>query len=181
MGSVPPRERPTTWGREQVPVQDVVECERSARTRPKGHHMTANPEPGFSFLAELTVHTGEPIDAGPTPLGHRRVIPITGGTVTGRIQGDVLPLGADWNLVRADGSASVDARYLVRTHDGAVLTVTNTGVLTSSGSLTSPRIEAAEGPYRWLNDAPLVGTLVPLVEDDVTVGVSLEFHLVTVS
>ncbi|MFD7136266.1 DUF3237 family protein [Streptomyces sp. NPDC059894] len=141
--------------------------------------MTANPQPEPSSVARLTVRIGEPIDAGPTPLGHRRVIPIIGGTVTGRIEGEVLPLGADWNLVRPDGTASVDARYLVRTHDGVVLTVANTGILASSGFLTSPRIEAPEGPYGWLNDALLIGTLAPLIEDDIPVGVSLEFHQMT--
>lgn len=40
-----------------------------------------------------------------------------------------MPLGADWNLVRADGSETVSARYLIRTHDGVLLSVLNEGVI----------------------------------------------------
>ena len=44
---------------------------------------------------------GEPIDVGPTPEGHRRLIPITGGTVRGpALNGRVLPGGADYQLLR---------------------------------------------------------------------------------
>lgn len=132
-------------------------------------------------IARLTVLIGEPVDAGPVPGGHRRIIPIIGGTANGpRIEGEVLPLGADWNLMRPDGIAEVSARYLVRTLDGAVLTVTNEGCLRFDGTphgVTTPRIEApADGPHAWLNDAVLVGTLTPLPD---RTGVSLEFHRAT--
>jgi hypothetical protein len=63
---------------------------------------------------------------------------------------------------------------------GVVLTVTNTGAFTAQGIVTTPRIEAPEGRYSWLNDAVLVGTLVPLLEDARPLGVSLEFHQIRV-
>lgn len=136
-----------------------------------------HPGLGLELVARLKVLVAETIDVGPTPAGDRRVIPITGGRVDGpRLHGDVLAVGADWNVVRADGVPVATARYLVRTDDGTVLTVTNTGAFTSHGTLTTPRIEAPEGPYSWLNDAVLVGTLVPLVEGDQLRGVSLQFH-----
>ena len=78
--------------------------------------------------------------------------------------------------MRGDGVPLVSARYLIRTEDGVVLTVTNTGAFTAQGTVTTPRIEAPEGPYAWLNDAVLVGTLVPLLDGDRPRGVSLEFH-----
>ncbi|MDI5980801.1 DUF3237 domain-containing protein [Amycolatopsis magusensis] len=139
------------------------------------------PDPTLTLIARLTVLIGEPVDAGPVPGGHRRIIPITGGTAEGpRIEGEVLPLGADWNLMRPDGVAEVSARYLVRTHDGVVLTITNEGSLKFDGvprGITTPRIEApADGPYAWLNDAVLVGTLTPVVDGQRPIGVSLEFH-----
>lgn len=139
-------------------------------------------EPALELVARLEVLIGEPVDVGATPAGHRRVIPITGGVARGPlITGEVLPLGADWNAVRADGVASVSARYLVRTGDGAVLTVTNEGSIPADGSagLTSPRVEApVDGPYAWLNDAVLVGTLTPLLGPGRPPAVSLEFHRV---
>lgn len=138
-----------------------------------------HPELALELVAKLKVLIAEPIDAGTTPAGHRRVIPITGGTVEGpRITGEVLGVGADWSVVRDDGVAVVTARYLIRTGDGVVLTVSNAGAFTARGIVTSPRIEAPEGPYAWLNDAVLVGTLVPLPDGARTAGVSLEFHQV---
>lgn len=136
-----------------------------------------HPGLGLELVARLQVLVADTIDVGPTPTGHRRVIPITGGRVDGpRLHGDVLAVGADWSVVRADGVPVATARYLVRTDDGTVLTVTNTGAFTSHGTLTTPRIEAPVGPYSWLNDCVLVGTLVPLVEGDRLRGVSLQFH-----
>ena len=73
--------------------------------------------------------TLEPIrDLGVTPLGRRRIIGITGGTFSGpRIAGKVLPGGADWQVIRPDGSAYLDARYTLQTDDGALIYVNNKG------------------------------------------------------
>ncbi|MEW2502278.1 DUF3237 domain-containing protein [Amycolatopsis sp. NPDC047767] len=61
-----------------------------------------------------TVHNG--------PHGERRVIDILGGTFTGeRLSGEVLPGGADFQLVRPDGVAEIDVRATLRTdHDDLV-------------------------------------------------------------
>jgi hypothetical protein len=41
---------------------------------------------------------------GQTPYGERRIINILGGTVEGpKLKGKILPGGADWQIVRADG------------------------------------------------------------------------------
>ncbi|GAA3458109.1 DUF3237 domain-containing protein [Saccharothrix longispora] len=138
-------------------------------------------EPALELVARLRVLVGEPVDAGPVPGGRRYVIPITGGSADGPlITGEVLPIGADWGLVRADGVPEVSAKYLVRTGDGTILTVTNHGTITVDGGvprgLTTPRVEAPAGPHAWLNDAVLVGTLGPLLDDGRPVGVSLAFH-----
>ena len=55
-------------------------------------------------------------DLGDTPLGRRRIIGITGGSVRRRraSRAGVLPGGADWQLIRADGVAYLDARYTLR-------------------------------------------------------------------
>lgn len=119
----------------------------------------------LTLLARVRVGIDEPLDAGRVPDGHRRVIPITTGVVEGEaISGEVVPLGADWNLVRADGSETVSARYLIRTHDGVLLSVLNEGVIADRAvgrvGVTSLRIEAPrDSAYAWLNDAVLVGRL----------------------
>ena len=76
--------------------------------------------------AEITL--APPQELGETPLGRRRVIPITGGSFRGeKLAGRVLPGGADWQLIRSDGVAELDARYTLETSDGALIYVNNFG------------------------------------------------------
>lgn len=123
-------------------------------------------------IARLRVTVGESLLAGHTAHGERRVIPITGGTVDGpEIYGEVLPLGADWNHQRADGTETVSAKYLIKTQDGVLLTVLNEGVISDGATgrlgISALTIEApTDSPYAWLNDAALVGSLV--VEEGTT-------------
>src|SRR5262245_32987272 len=79
------------------------------------------------FRAEITL--GPVQELGEAPHGRRRIIPITGGKVSGeRLSGRVLPGGADWQVIRADGVAELDARYTIETGDGALVYVANRGV-----------------------------------------------------
>lgn len=55
------------------------------------------------------------------------IIPITGGTVRGRINGEVVPGGADWCLFRNDDAFEVEARYWFRTDAGDIVDVVNLG------------------------------------------------------
>ncbi len=75
------------------------------------------PAPALEHVCDLEVSVSAPIDAGVLmglgTQGRRRIIPITGGSVTGRIQGRVLPGGADFQRVPNDTTADLDARYLI--------------------------------------------------------------------
>jgi len=44
------------------------------------------------------------------------------------LQGRVLAVGADWQILRADGTADLDARYTIQSDDGALIYVVNRGV-----------------------------------------------------
>ena len=92
--------------------------------------MPTNPSaPELRFAFELDVEVGAPLDLGQTQAGHRRIVPIAGGVVSGpRLQGSVLPVGADWQILRPDGTADLDARYTIQTGDGALIYVVNRGV-----------------------------------------------------
>ncbi|MCX7892602.1 MAG: DUF3237 domain-containing protein [Burkholderiales bacterium] len=80
-------------------------------------------------LFELRADLAEPLDFGQTPAGHRRVINIVGGEFGGeRLRGRVLPGGADWQIIRPDGVAVLDARYTLATDDGALVQVTSQGL-----------------------------------------------------
>jgi hypothetical protein len=80
------------------------------------------------LLCEVRVALGAPLELGSSLRGRRRVIPIVGGTLEGeRIRGEILPGGADWQNVYPDGMAQLEARYMVRLSDGALIDVANFG------------------------------------------------------
>lgn len=120
---------------------------------------------------------GAPQELGETPLGRRRIIPITGGTFRGdRLSGRVLPGGADWQVIRADGVADLNAHYTLETDDKALIYVQNQGYRhgpadviqrlaageTVDPSLyymrTTPRFETGAERYQWLNRIVCVAT-----------------------
>ncbi len=94
----------------------------------------ANPEPAkperpaprldFIFAARVTVDA--PLNLGDVGKGDRRIVPITGGDFSGpSLRGVVLPGGADWQVLRSDGVAELEARYTLRTDDDALIYVRN--------------------------------------------------------
>lgn len=118
---------------------------------------------------------GPLVDVGPTPLGHRRVIPVVGGVVSGALTGEVLPGGADWNLARADGSTELWARDEIRLDDGAVVSVTNTAVHAPGAApiLTTPRFDVGDAGPVHLGTGVHVGLLTPHLEEH---RVHVEIH-----
>jgi Protein of unknown function (DUF3237) len=89
----------------------------------------ANPalaEPKLDFVFEARVTVDVPLDLGDIGKGRRRVVPITGGEFSGPgLRGEIVPGGADWQILRGDGVAELEARYTLRTDDGALIGVCN--------------------------------------------------------
>lgn len=82
-------------------------------------------QPIFQIHAELAAIS----DLGRTPYGVRRIIDILGGTVSGpRLNGRVLSGGADWQIIRSDGAADIQARYTIQTDSGARILVSSEGL-----------------------------------------------------
>jgi hypothetical protein len=82
-------------------------------------------QPIFQIHAELAAIS----DLGRTPYGVRRIIDILGGTVSGpRLNGRVLPGGADWQIIRSDGAADIQARYTIQSDTGARILVSSEGL-----------------------------------------------------
>jgi hypothetical protein len=83
---------------------------------------------------------------GPTKTGTRNIIPITGGTVEGKITGKVVAAGADYqNLANP---ATIEARYLWQTSEGDVIIVWNAGTM----GLLAPIFEVrVDSKYSYLN------------------------------
>jgi hypothetical protein len=125
-------------------------------------------------VTRLVAELEPPLEWEPGPAGQRRVIGIAGGTFTGRLTGEILPGGADWQLLQPDGTAFVTARYTLRTDDGELILANSRGVRTGppeilaallSGELRDPHeyyfrtavtLEAGPGPYEWVNRAVFV-------------------------
>jgi hypothetical protein len=127
------------------------------------------PTPALSHSFTLVVELGTPIELGQGRAGHRRIIPIVGGTATGKITGNVLNHGADWQTVYADGAAHLDTRYGIETDDGAVIEVVNIGTRHGPPEVmaqlangedvgpgeyymrTAARLETGHEGYSWVN------------------------------
>ena len=127
------------------------------------------PQLEFAFSAKVTLDKLQ--DLGNTPHGHRRIIPITGGSFEGpAIKGIVKPGGADWQIVRADGVVELRAQYTIETDDGALIYITNKGYRNASAEVTkriangeivdakeyyfrtTPFFETASAKYDYLNN-----------------------------
>lgn len=129
---------------------------------------TEIPAPGLEFAMQIHADVGEMIQVGPAADGTRTHFTLTGGQVRGpRIDAELVS-GADRFVVRADGTPFVDALYEIRTDDGALITVHNSGpaVPAAEGALphTTLRFTAPAGPHDWLNKANFVGTIVASLE-----------------
>ena len=88
------------------------------------------PRPDLTPVYRLDATLGEPLDLGETVQGHRRIVPLTGGTFTGpEISGTLVPgASADWQTVLPDGTALGDIRYTLRTDGGDLLSVRSRAV-----------------------------------------------------
>jgi len=127
---------------------------------------------------EAVVGIAPVIDLGDSPLGKRRMIPITGGTFEGpRLKGKVLAGGADRQLVRKDGVTLLNALYEMQTDDGAVITILNR--VTADAGAKPPYLRsiveatAPAGPHDWLNRRIFVGDLnvLPAARNSVVIRV----------
>ena len=80
--------------------------------------MATHPAPALEHIADLTVLVAAPVEAGQVTginsRGNRRIIPIIGGTLKGpRLNGRVLPGGADFQLVVSATATDLNARSII--------------------------------------------------------------------
>ena len=83
------------------------------------------PSPRLTKVYRLEASLGEPLDLGETAQGHRRIVPLSGGTFSGaEISGRLLPgASADWQIILPDGTTLGDIRYTLQTDGGDLLYV----------------------------------------------------------
>jgi Protein of unknown function (DUF3237) len=134
------------------------------------------PQPRLRHVYRLDAELAPPVDVGLTPLGHRRVIAYTGGRAEGDgFRATVLPgSGADWQILRPDGSAVADIRYTLQTADGAYLYVQAAGIRHGTPEVlerlargeevapteytfrTTVSIETSDASLAWMNNSVFV-------------------------
>jgi Protein of unknown function (DUF3237) len=129
------------------------------------------------YVFTITARIGSVTSAGDIGTGIRRIIPITGGEVRGNdISGEVLPFGADFQIIRPNQLIELEAKYAILTDDGAVIYVDNRGIRFGPLELlqrlnrgeavdpaliyfrTVPRFETGAEKYRWLMESLFVGS-----------------------
>ena len=138
--------------------------------------MSVLPEPRLTLVYRLEAALGEPLDLGEVSLGHRRIVPLTGGRFSGpELNGKLLPgVSADWQIVLPDGTTLGDIRYALQTDDDDLLYVRARGVRHGSAEVlarlgrgedvaaseytfrTSTQIETASSELDWLNKGVFV-------------------------
>jgi hypothetical protein len=106
---------------------------------------TAAEHRGDQIIRENVI-LGASQSVGAMKRGNRNIIPITGGTVSGKITGKVLAGGADYQNLK--NPMTLDARYLWQTSEGDVIIVRNGGPIGSLVPIFEVRVDS---PYAWLN------------------------------
>jgi hypothetical protein len=87
------------------------------------------PELRVEYAFTVRANLSAPIVVGEGPEGLRRFVPITGGSFSGPLlSGKVVAGSGDWQVVRANGVLSAEAKYTLETPDGGLIAVTNRGI-----------------------------------------------------
>ena len=128
------------------------------------------------YVFSLVIKVGAPIVAGDIGHGVRRVIPILGGEVFGDgIKGTIFPVGADFQVIRPNGSTELEAKYAFEMDDGAIIYIENIGIRFGPKELLDriakgeivdpariyfrsvPKFETGSEKYRWLMENLFIG------------------------
>ena len=144
--------------------------------------------PQLRFAFAIKARVGPIQDLGQTARGHRRIVDILGGEVHGpKLVGEILPGGADWQIVRPDGTIEVVARYTIRARSGALIYVQNEGLRVANPEVlarmsrgervpfdsyhfrTMPRFETSEPSLKELERATFIG-VAARTPDRVAIG-----------
>lgn len=117
------------------------------------------------LIMKLHVQCQGDMDVKDDGSGYLKVIPIVGGTFEGKINGSIVPGGADWNTSRSNNTGHVFAKYLLKTDDGEYIGIENEGKINNNENLeikTSPRFQVdSNSKYSWLNTGVYVASLNP--------------------
>ncbi|OUS38568.1 hypothetical protein A9Q94_02135 [Rhodobacterales bacterium 56_14_T64] len=127
------------------------------------------PPPSTQLIWTAIVDVADRQDLGPSPAGHRYIVPILGGRFYGGpdiegLNGMILAGGADRQLLRPDGIKELDALYEMKTDSGIVIVVHNKVIVDDTRkpdryAMSTIRATVPDGSFAWLNRRLLIGTL----------------------
>lgn len=126
--------------------------------------------PTLEEVFSIDIKVDKPLVVGQdAEHGRRQMILITGGQVTGKITGEVLPFGVDSQVIRPDGFTELVARYAIKLDDGNTIYINNAGVRrisdpeaakqASQGKIVDPKFvyfttiptfETYNAKYKWM-------------------------------
>lgn len=129
------------------------------------------------LLFTMKLSVGALLTVGGPEGSARRIANVSGGTFDGeRMRGNVLPDGTDWQTLRGDGAVMLDARVVLKAHDGALIAMTYAGIRHGSPDVMerltrgehvdigsyyfriAPTFATSDPRYEWLNRIVAVGT-----------------------
>ncbi|KXX80340.1 hypothetical protein MMYC01_204689 [Madurella mycetomatis] len=141
-----------------------------------GKHGSAPPRLSILFTANVTATT--PIVIGDQPAGTRIAYPFTGGTFTGpRLNGTLLPVGADFSILRPGNQFSSDGIAVLQTSDGANILFKDLGHQSGDFVYGSATFETGAEEYRWINTVIAISRARVSTEDT---GGSVELEVFVV-
>ena len=127
---------------------------------------------GLEFVTTFEIEVAAPLEAE----AGRRMIPVLGGTVRGpRLNGVILPGGADWQHQESPDVLRIGGRWIMETDDRVRIEVETPGIRRASAQILSelltgqevdssryyfrvaPRFTLASSEYQWLRDTIFVG------------------------
>lgn len=119
------------------------------------------PEPtGGTLVFEADLTLGQVYDMGQTQYGHRHLIEVKGGTISGsRINGRVMTGGLDYQLTLSNGTQEIEQILVFRTSSGSYIYVRVAGTATSDSEVRIvPDFEAPNlSAFAFLNTGKFAG------------------------
>ena len=147
-------------------AREVIKMKREAKLS-MNHLMTLS----------LDVNTKASQTIGRIKQATRLIVPIASGHFSGeRLNGKILPGGADWVLLRDDGVMEIDVRLVLETIESALIYLTYQGRFIASQSVmarmqageeispdeyslaVTARFESGHPDFLWVNDAIVIAT-----------------------
>lgn len=132
--------------------------------------------PNLKFFATLEIEVASPQEIGKSIHGERRIIPITGGKVSGEgWQGKILAGGADYQVIVSPRITHLDARYAIETDQGERIYIHNDAIRVASAETTqmikegktvdpqqvyfrcSPKFETSASRFQWITERFFIG------------------------